>query len=181
MSHTVPGKLFKAPFIKTGCGKDGQSTMFAFKLSEKTKDFKTGADIYANYDVVIYAQSQAQVEYYTGATAEGSFVVVTCEKLQPKISDCGKYVNLNMDNPRLEAANFTQQGGQAQQAPQVPSQQPAPQMAPAYQPAPQAAPQQAPLTANEQSWVDSVKANPAVLNQLEEGPLKEKVKMLTGN
>jgi hypothetical protein len=141
MSHTVSGKLFKAPFIKAGCGKDGQSTMFAFKLSEKTKDFKTGQDVYANYDAVIYAQSQGQIDFYTQATAEGSFVVVSCEKLAPKISDCGKYVNLNMENARLENANYGTSGApQQQSAPiqqQAPPQQQAPQMAPAYQPAPQ--------------------------------------------
>ena len=149
MSHTVSGKLFKAPFIKSGCGKDGQSTMFAFKLSEKTKDFKSGEDVYANYDAVIYAQSAAQTEYYTNATAEGSFVVVSCEKLQPKISDCGKYVNLNMEGARLENASYQQitqqQVGYQHQEPQPAQyapQQAVPQMAPAYQPQQAPAPQQ---------------------------------------
>jgi len=153
MSHTVSGKLFKAPFIKSGCGKDGQSTMFAFKLSEKTKDFKTGQDVYANYDAVIYAQSQAQVEYYTNATAEGSFVVVSCEKLAPKISDCGKYVNLSMDNARLENANYSQtQQPQQQQQQQAPQQQapqsygtPPPNHQQQYQPQQQPAAQYAPI------------------------------------
>ena len=188
MSHTVSGKLFKAPFIKQGCGKDGQSTMFAFKLSEKTKDFKTGADVYANYDAVIYAQSQGQVDFYTQATAEGSFVVVSCEKLAPKISDCGKYVNLNMDNARLENANYNESSA-PQQAPQqapstqhpqaptiyAPNQAPqqAPQMAPAYQQAP---PVQ--LTQDEQSWLTAVKANPAMLNEILDEALRNKIQSL---
>ena len=148
MSHTVSGKLYKAPFIKVGCGKDGQSTMFAFKLSEKTKDFKTGADVYANYDAVIYAQSQGQIDFYTQATAEGSFVVVSCEKLAPKISDCGKFVNLNMENARLENASYPQNTGQQAQPQQHQQRAPqmAPQQAPSYgTPPPNHAPQQQPV------------------------------------
>jgi hypothetical protein len=164
MSHSISGKLFKAPFIKVGCGKDGQSTMFALKLSEKTKDFKTGDNVYANYDAVIYAQSQAQIEYYTNATAEGSFVVVSCEKLQPKISDCGKYVNLNMENARLENASYAT----AQQ--QMPK-----QTAPAYHPAPQLAPQQALLTDNEQSWLIACRNDNSIINQITDDALKAKI------
>lgn len=173
MSHTVSGKLFKAPFIKTGCGKDAQSTMFAFKLSEKTKDFKTGADVYANYDAVIYAQSQGQIDFYTQATAEGSFVVVSCDKLSPKISDCGKYVNLNMENARLENANYDQPNSTAQQA----TSQTAPQMAPAYQQPPKQT-QQANLSETDQGWVNAVRANPSLINQIDDPAYKARIQSL---
>ena len=171
MSHTVSGKLFKAPFIKPGCGKDGQSTMFAFKLSEKTKDFKTGQDVYANYDAVIYAQSQGQIDFYTQATAEGSFVVVSCEKLAPKISDCGKYVNLNMENARLENANYSESSA-PQNAP-APQQKPAPQMAPAYQSAPPA-----PMSETDKGWVEAIRAEPSLISQIEDPAYKAKIQAL---
>ena len=38
MSHNVPGKLRKAPFIKEGCGPQGDSTMFIIELAEVNKD-----------------------------------------------------------------------------------------------------------------------------------------------
>ena len=35
--HIIFGELRKAPFIKTGCGQDGQSTMFIIELAEVIK------------------------------------------------------------------------------------------------------------------------------------------------
>jgi len=136
MSHTVSGKLYKAPFIKQLT----DSTMFAIKLSEVTKDRKTGEKSYVNYEAVLFAKTPASIEFYTNATAEGSFVVVSCEKLQMKVSDCGQYTSLSMENARLENANYS--GGAAPQqgfAP-APPQAPAPQA-----PAPQAPAPQAPI------------------------------------
>lgn len=118
MSHTVSGKLYKAPFIK----QLQDSTMFAIKLSEVTKDRSTGEKSYVNYEAVLFAKTQSAIDFYTSATAEGSFVVVSCEKLQMKVSDCGQYTSLSMENARLENASYQQsQAGTAQQ--QAPQQQ----------------------------------------------------------
>jgi len=75
--------------------------------------------------------------------------------------------------------NFEFAGGSApsngQQAPQAPAPQmaqPAPQMAPAY------APQAAPLTPDEQSWLSAVKANPAMINEILDEGLRNKIKSL---
>lgn len=145
MSHTVSGKLFKAPFVK----QLQDSTMYGIKLSEMTKD-KNGEKSYVNYDVVLFAKSQGQIDFYNQATAEGSFVVVSCEKLKLKVSQCGQYTSLSMENARLENASYGtggQPAPQAQSYGQKAPQQPAPQMAPAYQPAPQ---QQAPAPQQQQ-------------------------------
>lgn len=160
MAHTVSGELRKAPFIKPGCGQDGQSTMFAVELSEVMKDYQTGEKVYTNYKAVIFAKTQGQIDYYNSVLVEGNFIVVTAEKLKIDVSPCGQYTKLNMENARLEnagyiAANQSQgQSNQPQQQGYAPQQQNAPQggyqpqnNAPQqggqqYQPAPQNAPQQ---------------------------------------
>ena len=155
MAHTVSGELRKAPFIKPGCGQDGQSTMFAVELSEVMKDYQTGEKVYTNYKAVIFAKTQGQIDYYNSVLVEGNFIVVTAEKLKIDVSPCGQYTKLNMENARLENAGYiaaNQSQGQNNQAQSgyAPQQQNAPQggyqpqNAPQqqYQPAPQSAPQQ---------------------------------------
>lgn len=119
MSHTVSGELRKAPFIKPGVGQDGQSTLFAVELSEVTKNRNSGENEYTNYNAAIFAKSPAQIDYYNSVLVEGNFIVVTSEKLKINISDCGKYIKLDMDNARLENAGYIQR----QQAPQQQSSQ----------------------------------------------------------
>ena len=141
MSHTVHGLIRKAPFIKQGCGQGGESTMFVVELSEMTKDFQTQEKLYSNYKAMIFAKSPAQVDYYNKALAEGSFVVVSCEKLKVEQREHnGKiYITLMMDNPRLEGAHFddNQPQRQPQQAPQQQYQQAPMQQQPQRQPSQQ--------------------------------------------
>ena len=80
--HVVSGKLRKAPFIKDNCGQDGQSKMYAIELSEMTQDYKTQEKSYTNYRAVLFAKTQAAKQFYDNATAQDSFVVLTCEKLK---------------------------------------------------------------------------------------------------
>jgi len=134
--HIIHGELRKAPFVKTGCGQDGQSTMFIIELSEMIKDRQTGEKLYTNYSAAIFAKSPAQVDYYTTSLVEGNFVVVNCEKLKVDVSDSNgkQYIKLQMEGARLEGAKYIEsnqqqnQGGFAsQQAPQQYQQQQAPQ------------------------------------------------------
>ena len=107
MSHIVSGKLRKAPFIKEGCGAQGSSTMFVIELAEMTKDYQTQEKSYTNYKAMMFAATDAAKAYYHKAFAEGSFVVVQCEKLKVDTfqADSGvTYVTLNMENARLEGA-----------------------------------------------------------------------------
>lgn len=117
MSHTISGKLRKAPFIKDGCGKDGNSTMYAIELAEQVSDRQTGEKTYTNYKAAIFASSQGQKSFYDNALSEGSFVVVSCEKLKVESREHnGKtYITLNMENARLENAMFAESGNQQQQ------------------------------------------------------------------
>ena len=122
--HVVSGKLRKAPFIKDNCGPDGQSKMYAIELSEVTQDYKTQEKSYTNYRAVLFAKTQAAKQFYDNATAQDSFVVLTCEKLKVESRDHeGKtYITLSMENAKLEGANFTESA--PQQPPQRQVQQP---------------------------------------------------------
>ena len=135
--HIIHGELRKAPFVKTGCGQDGQSTMFIVELSEMIKDRQTGDKQYTNYSAAIFAKSPAQIDYYTTSLVEGNFVVINCEKLKVDVSESNgkQYIKLQMEGARLEGAKYIEnnqqqnQGGFAnqQQQPQQYQQQQAPQ------------------------------------------------------
>lgn len=143
--HIIHGELRKAPFVKTGCGQDGQSTMFILELSEVIKDRQTGEKLYTNYSAAIFAKSPAQIDYYNTSLVEGNFIVVNCEKLKIDISESNgkQYIKLQMENARLEGAKYIEQG--QQQAPK--QQQQAQQRQGGFQQK-----QQAPQQANQQGW-----------------------------
>ena len=105
--HIIHGELRKAPYIKPGCGQDGQSTMFIVELSEVIKDRQTGENTYTNYSAAIFAKSPAQIGYYTTSLVEGNFIVVNCEKLKVDVSESNgkQYIKLQMENARLEGIN----------------------------------------------------------------------------
>ena len=135
MAHIVAGKLRKATFIKDGCGPDGQSKMYGIELAEVIKDHKTGEKSYTNYKSLFFAKTDAAKGYYDQALAEGSYVVVACEKikLESREHNGQVYHSLVMENPRLEGANYPETAksngwGQPQQAmPQSQPQRQAPQ------------------------------------------------------
>lgn len=126
MSHIVSGKLRKAPFIKEGCGPQGDSTMFVIELAEMNKDWQTQEKSYTNYKAMFFAKTDNAKGYYHKAFAEGSFVVVQCEKLKVDTfqADSGvTYVTLNMENARLEGALTVEDQGGMPQQPQQQQQQ----------------------------------------------------------
>ena len=150
MAHIVAGKLRKPTFIKDACGPDGQSKMYGIELAEVIKDYKTGEKSYTNYKALFFAKTDAAKGYYDQALAEGSYVVVACEKikLESREHNGQTYHSLVMENPRLEGANYPEAAqnsgwGQLQQAmPQIQPQRQAPQQQ-QRQPAPQQSMQQA--------------------------------------
>ena len=162
--HIVHGELRKAPYIKSGCGQDGQSTMFIIELSEMIKDRQTGEKLYTNYSAAIFAKSPAQIDYYNTSLVEGNFIVVNCEKLKVDVSESNgkQYIKLQMENAKLEGAKYIEakQGG-FQQAPAQQSggfQQQAPQSQGGFAPQQQAPQQQqnqggfSPQQAPQQQW-----------------------------
>lgn len=117
MAHVVSGKIRKAPFVKAGCGQDGQSTMYAIELSEMIKSWNSDEKFYSNYKALFFAKTPNANDFYAKAFAEGSYVSVACEKLkvEQREHEGTIYVSLVMDNPRLEGAlPFVDQGGQQQ-------------------------------------------------------------------
>lgn len=143
MSHTVSGKITRAPKIQQGQNNNGQYTAFFFEISEFIKGYGQEENSYTNYSIAFFPKTQGAIDFHTQAIQEGAFVVVSCEKLKIDISN-PDYPKLKMDNARLE--NFfnpskqSQQQNHQQQRQQPAPQQQAPQMAPAYQPVPQQAP-----------------------------------------
>jgi len=141
MSHTVSGSIRKAPFIKEGQNNNGSYTMFCFELSEFNKGFNGAEDSYTNYDVALFAKTAGAIDYHTKAIAEGSFVVVNCDKLlidKQQGSNGTEYIKLKMMNANL--GNFSNPNQQAAQAPQQQFQQQAPQGFAPQQQAPQTPP-----------------------------------------
>lgn len=132
MAHVVSGRIRKAPYIKTGCGPQGDSTMYAIELSEMIKSYNSDEKFYTNYSALFFAKTQGANDLYSKVFAEGSFVVVACEKLKTDIQqgqDERTFVKLQMDNPRLESfLPASEMGQQPQQQgwgqPQQPAQQP---------------------------------------------------------
>lgn len=140
--HTIYGELRKAPFVKPGCGQDGQSTMFIVELSEMIKDYKSGEKSYTNYSAVLFAKSQAHVDHYNNSLVEGNYIVVSGDKLKVDVSESNgkQYIKLQVENARLCGSKYIQGQNNAQQQPQYQQQgqqngyqQQAPQQAPQSQ------------------------------------------------
>lgn len=114
MTHIVQGKIRKAPFIKEGCGPDGMSKMYAVELAEVVKDYKSGEKSYTNYKAMFFAKTQNAQAYYDQALAEGSYIVVSCEKLkiEQREHNGTTYITLMMESSRLDGANYPEQGQQ---------------------------------------------------------------------
>ena len=128
MTHIVQGKIRKAPFIKDGCGPDGMSKMYAVELAEVVKDYKSGEKSYTNYKAMFFAKTPNAQAYYDQALAEGSYIVVSCEKLKVEQREYNgqTYITLMMESPRLDGANYpeqAQQQGQQQASQQYQQQQ----------------------------------------------------------
>ena len=128
MSHTVSGLIRKAPHIQAGQNNNGNYTMFCFELAEFNKGTQGKEDSYTNYSVALFAKSQGAIDFHGKAIAEGSFVVVNCDKLmvekQVSKQDGREFIKLKMMNASLggfnnpnqqQAAPQQQQGGYQQQ------------------------------------------------------------------
>ena len=113
MSHTVSGLIRKAPFIKEGQSANGNYTMFCFELSEFNKGTQGNEDSYTNYDVALFAKTPGAIDFHAKAIAEGSFVVVSCDKLKIDKQSGGngqEYIKLKMMNASID--NFSNPNGE---------------------------------------------------------------------
>lgn len=114
--HIISGELRKAPYIKPNVGQNGESTLFIVELSEMIKDRQTGEKTYTNYSAAIFAKG-GQTNFYQSVLVEGNFIVVTGDKIKIKVSECGQYTKLELENARLENSKYIEATNQ-QQAPQ---------------------------------------------------------------
>lgn len=119
MSHTLSGTIRKAPHIAAGQNSSGNYTGFFFELSEFNKGFGDTPDNYTNYSVALFPKSDAAIDFHNQAIAEGSFVVIDCDKLaidKQEGNDGKEYIKLKMMNARLSGFNNpNQQQGQPAQ------------------------------------------------------------------
>ena len=128
--HIISGELRKAPYIKPNVGQNGESTLFIVELSEMIKDRQTSEKTYTNYSAAIFAKG-GQTNFYQSVLVEGNFIVVTGDKIKIKVSECGQYTKLELENARLENSKYieatnqqqAQQNQGFQQAPQPQQQQ----------------------------------------------------------
>ena len=157
MTHSVSGLIRRAPHIAEGQNSNGNYTMFCFELSELNKGFNGTEDSYTNYSVALFAKTQNAIDFHNMAIAEGSFVVVACDKLMidKQTADDGReFIKLKMMNARLDGFNNpNQQQGQPMQNMQQPAQggyaqQPQQPMQPQQGYAQQPMQQQAPMQGN---------------------------------
>lgn len=111
----------------------GESVGFGIRGGVKYYDRQTKQDAYTNYECVIFAKQQRQVEFYQSALVAGSIVEVTGQKLAIKQFQGNNGLSLSIE--LLDAsigfigtAGAQQaQGQQQQQGYQQPQQQQRPQ------------------------------------------------------
>ncbi len=169
MSHTVTAKLNKP--AREHANSNGVT--FFVGLGEKNYDFKLKTNVYTNYDAALFAKD-GQIDFYRNSLVEGAIISVSGTGLIIDVSNT-QYPKVVIQDAKLGFVN-TPEGNAPQQSAQQQQKAPqkAPQMAPAYQPAPQ----QAPLTPNEQSWLTSVKQNPAMINEILDDTMRAKIQSL---
>lgn len=145
MAHSVTGKLNKAATQFQA----GDGTGFGVRLGVQYYDRETKQKEWTNYEAVIFANQQAQVDFYKSALVEGSVVELSGESLKVKTFDGqnGQQITLELVGAKLGYVYTGQQnnapaqsngGYQQQQQPQynqAPQQQSAPQQQ--YQQSPQ--------------------------------------------
>lgn len=146
MSTTISARLKKAASEFQA----GDSIGFGIRFGKKYRDPKTKADDWTNYEAVIFAKSQGQIDFYRSSLVEGSVVTITCREqcIDSREHNGTTYHSIKMLNAYLDDVNTMDGAPQGHAPVQQGYQQPAPQQAPqqnyqqppAQQPAPQSPP-----------------------------------------
>ena len=134
MATTVTIKLNKPANVFQA----GESTGFGIRGGVRYYDRETKQNEWTNYEAVIFARQQGQIDFYTQALVEGSIVEVTGkqEKIRTFEGQSGTVLSIELIDASL---GFIGTAGAAKPAPQqgynqAPAQQPA---QPQNRPAPQ--------------------------------------------
>lgn len=115
MAHSVTGKLNKAATQFQA----GDSTGFGVRLGVQYYDRETKQKEWTNYEAVIFASQQAQVDFYRSALVEGSVVELSGESIKVKTFEGqnGQQITLELIGAKLgyvHTGQQTQQGANAQ-------------------------------------------------------------------
>lgn len=133
MSVSITGKLNK-PASEFAAG---ESVGFGIRLGQQYYDRETKQKEWTNYEAVVFAKAQAQIDFYRQALVEGAVVEVLGkrQKIRTFEGNNGTILSIEIIDASLEsvntggqtaqsAANPPQQGGFNQPAQQAPQPQP---------------------------------------------------------
>lgn len=123
MSVSITGKLNKAPNEFSA----GDSTGFGLRLGQQYYDRDTKQKEWTNYECVIFARQQGQIDFYRQALVEGAIVAVSGkeQKIRSFDGNNGTVLSIEILNAGIDNV-FAPMGS----APTTPP-QPAPQTPPA--------------------------------------------------
>lgn len=113
MAHAIVGKLNKpANQFQAGDG-----TGFGIRLGVQYYDRETKQKEWTNYEAVIFANQQAQVDFYQSALVEGSVIEISGESIKIRKFDGqnGQQISLELIGAKLGYVHTGQQQGNYQQ------------------------------------------------------------------
>lgn len=125
MSVSITGKLNKAPNEFAA----GDSTGFGLRLGQQYYDRETKQKEWTNYECVIFARQQGQIDFYRQALVEGAIVAVSGkeQKIRSFDGNNGTVLSIEIMNASIDNV-FAPMGNSPatpqQQAPQTPPAQP---------------------------------------------------------
>jgi single-strand DNA-binding protein len=126
MTTSVTGKLTKPANIFQA----GDSTGFGLRIGVQYYDRETKQKEWTNYEAVIFAKAQSQIDFYKSSLVEGSIVELSgeSEKIKQFQGNDKLIISIELNNAKVgyiftgqssaQQAAPQQQGGYNQQAPQ---------------------------------------------------------------
>ena len=112
MATTITGKLNKHAAIIAA----GESTGFGLRIGVKYYDRETKTEQWTNYQAVIFAKAQAQIQFYQQALVEGAIVEISGDKQRIKQYQGQNGLQLSIEI--IDAKLGFISGGNPAQAPQ---------------------------------------------------------------
>lgn len=100
MTHAIAFKLNKPAHQFAA----GESTGFGIRGGVKFYNRKTKQDEWTNYELAVFAKSQAQIDYYASSLVEGAVVMASGETIGVNTFEGqnGQQITLALNNARLD-------------------------------------------------------------------------------
>ena len=167
--HSITSKLNK----DARQFQNDKGVTFFVDLGEKNYNFQKKENEYTNYSAALFAKD-AQIGFYQTALVKDAVIEVSGSGIIIEMPSDSQYKpKLMIQDAKLGYVNSPGNGQSMQQAPQQSAPQQSPQK-PAYAPPPKPQPK---LDETAQSWVTAVRANPAMINELQ-GEYKDYIQSL---